>query len=377
MASMASWAAPMAAQEQGSAAGPRARWLAEGEAQLAAGLAEAALEAFERAAQMQHAADAEVGIVRSHMQAGEYRRALSFGSHAAGAHRDHPQAMALYVWLLRCGGEAAAARRYLAQGLQGSPDDPDLRWVSGSVPSTPKSSHPAATPAVADDRANQDTARPAWLGPSATGAGVAPWAHVSGSGVLLSDGRRAWVPLATIDGARELWLRNGLGQTAAAEVLQREPGLGVALLRLRTPLARHEVAAAARDPFPGSPGALVEFDPDAAPRAAWPMLRQGFFGRALMSSPARALGIEAPPGPRGGPVFDRSGRLAGMAVAAADGTDRLLSWGDLAAAAPDVPLERRAGPASDLPAGPPPGPAPVDAVYEAALRVAVQVLVAD
>jgi hypothetical protein len=55
----------------------------------------------------------------------------------------------------------------------------------------------------------------------------------------------------------------------------------------------------------------------------------------------------------------------------------LLSWGDLAAAAPDVPLERRAGPASDLPAGPPPGPAPVDAVYEAALRVAVQVLVAD
>jgi hypothetical protein len=338
---------------------------------LAAGQAEAALDAFERAAQLQHAADAEVGIVRSQMQAGEYRRALSFGAHAAGAHRDHPQAMALYVWLLHRGGEDAAARRYLAQGLQGAPDDPDLRWVSLWLPPSP-----APVPfqaAGSDERVGPADARPQWLGPGATGAEVGLRARVAGSGVLLSDGRQAWVPLATIEAARSVWLRNGLGQTVSAEVLRREPRLGVALLRLRMPLAGHAVAAAVRDPFAGSPGALVEFDPDAAPRPAWPVLRQGFFGRALPSSSTRALGIETPHGPRGGPVFDRSGRLAGMALAAEDGPDRLLSWAYLSAAAGDALPEQRPSPA----AGPLPDAAAVDMVYEAALRVALQVLVAD
>ncbi len=51
------------------------------------------------------------------MQAGEYRRALSFGAHAAGAHRDFPAATALYAWLLYVGGQDAFAARRLDAAL--------------------------------------------------------------------------------------------------------------------------------------------------------------------------------------------------------------------------------------------------------------------
>ena len=60
---------------------------------------------------MLHAPDTEAAQVRAHMQAGDYRRALAFGAHAASAHRrDWPAGTALYAWLLQAGGQAAAAR---------------------------------------------------------------------------------------------------------------------------------------------------------------------------------------------------------------------------------------------------------------------------
>jgi hypothetical protein len=360
----------------GSVAGvpeDRAGWLVRGEALLAAGQPEAALDAFERASQMQHAADAEIGIVRSHMQAGEYRRALNFASHAAGAHRDHPEAAALYAWLLYRGGETAAAGRYVAQGLQAAPGDAELRWVESWLPvreGEAKRGTNASDPTAAVKRAEQ---RPDWLGPETSGVAVARNARVVGTGVLFPNGDRAWVPLATLAGARTIWLRNGLGRTAAAEVTRLMPRLGVAMLTLRTPLNVHTVLPAAREPFPGSPGAMVEYEPGSVPRAEWPMLHQGFLGRSLQPPSARALGIGAPPGPRGGPVFDRNGRLAGIAMALPGEPDRLISWTDLALAAEPTEPATEAGPGLTLPTK----ALAVDAVYESALRVAVQVLVVD
>ena len=71
--------------------------LAEGEMHLAVGDVEEAQAAFDRAASLRHGADIEVSLVRTYMQAGEYRRALAFGAHAAGAHTDFPAATALYA----------------------------------------------------------------------------------------------------------------------------------------------------------------------------------------------------------------------------------------------------------------------------------------
>jgi hypothetical protein len=62
-----------------------------GEKALAGLDIERAYQYFERASLMQHAADAEMGLVRTAMQQGAYRRALAFAAHVAGAHLDSPK----------------------------------------------------------------------------------------------------------------------------------------------------------------------------------------------------------------------------------------------------------------------------------------------
>ena len=59
-------------------------WLGR-EALLASGKVAEARDAFEQAAALEHAADIELGILRSQMQAGHYRQALDFAAHTAGA----------------------------------------------------------------------------------------------------------------------------------------------------------------------------------------------------------------------------------------------------------------------------------------------------
>jgi hypothetical protein len=173
-----------------------------------------------------------------------------------------------------------------------------------------------------------------------------------------------------IGDARSIWVRNGLGQTAVARVV------GAATVASTTPtLLRLElepplpcpagIPAPEREPFAGSPGYTLEYAPGAGPEPAWPLLRQGFLGRPLAQPGDRLLGIDAPAGPRGGPVFDAQGRLAGVALRGKDGRDRLLAAAVLG--------EDFASPASG--AAPPAPRAAVDEVYELGLRLALQVLV--
>ncbi len=333
----------------------RQRLLDEGELKLASGDTEAAQQAFDRAALMVHAADTELALVRTYMQAGEYRRALAFGAHAAGAHRELPASAALYAWLLQAGGQAAPAGRLLDQALAAAPADAALLQARRQL-SAP---WPLAQDALA--------APPVRVRPYATQAQVPAAALAAGTGLLAADGRHAFLPASLIHGASGLWLRNGLGQTVAATLLRVDAPDGVALVRLDMPLpVPAGLAATPREPFAGSAASLVEYavSGDAAP--AWPWLRLGFFGRFAAVPGTRALGIEVPAGPRGGPVFDAAGRLAGMAWRDAQGVDRL--WpGDALAARLGVSMAV-VGEGAAAPAAP-------DAIYEQALRVALQVLV--
>ncbi|MBS0341591.1 MAG: hypothetical protein JSS56_13775 [Proteobacteria bacterium] len=340
----------------------RAELLARAEAELARGDAVQAGDTFERAAMMLHAADTEMGLVRSYMQAGQYARALAFCAHTAGVHRESPAAGALYAWLLRAGGQTAFAERTLEQGVQRAPDDAVVQETRQAftalmpVASTPllRTPHRMAPQAV-------------MLGGQAA---VPAAARVVGSAVLLDTGSLAVVPIAAVReaGDQGFWLRNGLGQTTQASV-QPDAALqaqGVALVKLKAPMdAGQGMQAAPREPFAGSPGFAVQYAPQQDAQPAWPWLSPGFFGAPALQGRARPLGIELAAGPFGGPVFDAQGRLAGMALPGPSGEATLLpasAWhGDgPPAAAPQAPSPSRV--------------APTEQVYETALRVTLQVI---
>ena len=334
--------------------------LDDGERLLAAGDAPAAQARFDQAALMLHAPDTEASLVRSYMQAGDYRRALAFGAHAAGAHRrEWPAGQALYVWLLQIGGQGVVARRMLDDALALAPDDAALL---------------AARSQLATDWPQADGVLrlpPLRIAPYSVGDAVPASARVVGSALLLARGEAALVPAsllgASAAGDRPIWLRNGLGQTVRARWAGHDDSIGLVYLLLGSPLPISALATADREPFGGSPGFMVEYAPASGPAAAWPLLRQGFFARPGSVPGQRLLGIPAPAGPRGGPVFNAAGQLAGMAVAAADGSDRLLPVALLAERFPAL--------------SPPPASAAgthradADAVYEQALRHALQVLI--
>lgn len=340
--------------------------LEQAERQLEAGEAEAALDTLDRAALMRHAADTELGLVRGMMAAGHYQRALAAAAHTAGAHRDQSAGSALYAWLLHLGGQEVFARRLLDEALRRAPTDALLQhaqaqlgepWPRAGAPLRQRPWHAAP---IAFTRAAADA-------PPAT-------AQVLATACLLPGGEEALLArsaVAALPAGAPLWLRNGLGQTVAVAARRATADADLDLLVLRAPLPAPAWSFAAREPFAGSPGAMVEFAPDTTGAPAWPVLRQGFFAGLPGSLPDRPLGLAAPRGPRGGPVFDAHGRFAGMAVAA--------QAADTRSPAPDrlLALHRlRAASGRALP-GAPTGPAPrvgPEVAYELALRGALQVL---
>lgn len=339
----------------------RAELLKTGEAALARRDAVAALDAFDRAALIVHAADTEIALVRSQMQAGEYRRALAFGAHTAGAHLDVIGGSLLYAWLLHLGGQSAIAQRLLADTQARLPDQPGAAALEQQI----RSGAPVASGLLLD--------LPTRLAPYGDRHGLPGAARVVGSAVLLPGGRQALVPLDLLPRSGRLWLRNGLGQLARATVDARWAAAGVARVRLASALPVSDtLRLAARDAFPGSPGFAVEYPatPDAAP--AWPILRTGFLGAPQGGSGQQLLGIDMPPGARGGPVFDAAGQLIGLALPArgkdhGQGGDRLV---------PVSLLKKAIGQA---PAPPLPGALPrssADAVYEGSLKTSLQVITA-
>jgi tetratricopeptide (TPR) repeat protein len=319
--------------------------LAEGEALLAAGDANAALEVLQRAANLAHTPQIECTITRAQVQAGAYRHALAFGAHAALSHRSFAQAMTLYAWLLHVGGQSVIAARLLDDALQRSPDDSVLRLARDELARPwPQAEGPLRQ-------------APLRCAPHAYGAAVPAVVEVTGSAVLAADGRSALVARSASDRAPHCWLRNGLGQTVRAEAESRT---GVwTVLRCEVPLPVPAVKASPAPVFAGSPIATCEYAATPHGEASWPVLRQGFAAR-LPSLGSRPLGIALPPGPRGGPVFDRGGRLAGVAYAGIAG--------DLLIAAAELPLGFKTDSTATA------AEAPLDGVYETALRLTLQVL---
>lgn len=350
----------------------RGELLKQGELLLSQRRTAEALAVFERAALILHAADSEMAIVRGHMQAGDYRRALAFGAHTAGAHLDVVGGSALYAWLLFAGGQTEVAQRLLAEARAHSASSPLIAAVSAQLATR----QPRATASL--------LALPARLAPYGDASGIPRSARVVGSATLLPGGKFALVPTALVPpGKAGLWLRNGLGQTAEATVTQRLPALGLTVFSLNTPLpVPDDYTVAPRDAFAGSIGYAIEHTSLPTPDAAWPLLRSGFLGGlADAGNPAsnwRNLGVDMPKGPRGGPVFDAAGQLTGIALppsarkGKAGEADFMVPVSAMKVALGALFAEPSKAPAS--PQAAPPPKASMDRVYESALKSSLQVI---
>lgn len=334
--------------------------MAEAETLLSRGDAAGAALGFDRAALREHAVDIELGILRSQLQAGEFRRALAFASHTAGAHGSDAGGSALYVWLLHASGQAAFGQRLLAQARARLPADARLAELQRLLADAPA----AATAALLEP--------PARLAPYASGAPVAAHARLVAAGLLVDAGRAALVPADRLPGASRLWVRDGLGRTAAAHVERSSGDATTTLLRLEPPLAPSAALAwetAPRDAFPGSPAYATSYARRADDQPAWPWLQPGFLGGVDASGRHQQLGIEIGAAALGGgPVFDSAGRLVGLARGDA-GARELVTIGRLRADF-DAVLPAPASAASA-------GRAAPDLLYERALQLTVQVLATD
>ena len=338
---------------------------------LASGRTAAALASFEQAAATQHSAEIEMGLVRSLMQSGSYREALAFCAHTAGGHLDTPAAAALYAWLLRAGGQEAFAARLLNQTLALAPDDAVAQATRRAF-----AADGLAPSGVMLDLPHRMAPQQQMQGGQAT---PLPGTRTVSSGVLFDGGQRAFVPRAAVQGARKLWVRNGLGHTTEAVVDSGSDQLGamdLAALRLVAPLESGAILLAPTDPFAGSPGFVVEYSSSTDASPAWPTLHDGFLGAFTGRDGWRRLGIDTPPGRFGGPVFDAAGRLAGIALqgVSLQGTTEAATmlpvsmFRDVASMTADgsVPARTAQPPASTRMAA--------DETYERALRVTLQVL---
>lgn len=363
---------PAASQTGGAAVSPqrlkeRADLLQAGEAALARMDANAAVDSFDRAALILHAADTEIALVRAYMQGGQYRRALAFGAHTAGAHLDETGGVALYAWLLHAGGQGVIAQRLLTQAQGSSPNNTLLAQVQARL----KSGAPLATGKL--------LALPIRLAPYGSSLGLPPSARVLGSGLLVASGRQALVPLALLPRSGKFWLRNGLGQLSRGTLQKRLPAIGLAWVRLESALPAPEDFWIAADAFPGSVGYAVEYIASRDSTPAWPMLRTGFLGAALGDGGERLLGIDMPAGPRGGPVFDAAGRLTGLALPA-----RVAKTGKSPTQDRLIPVSalqsqlKSSGQGTTMLGSPPPADLPpraaLDRIYETSLKATVQLI---
>lgn len=339
----------VAAEPPGGAAA-----LLEAERALREGRVDDALLLFERASLSGHAARAETGLVRAHLQQGQYRRALALAAHVAGEHADFPEGVGLYAWLLWIGGQTTLAERVLARAQERAPGESILVHTAALL-----RSHGESMPAAL----LEEPARYAPFSPES--AALPPGARVIGTGVVSGAGRLL-AALAVAPDAGRLWARDGRGRVCRVRAAGGPQRFGLMQLERLDPVdvEPESLATPPRAAFPGSPALVAGYATNPAPAPAWPLLRAGFL--RMPSAPARPYPLEGEAADKrlsGGPVFDVAGRWIGVAVGSDAGLAVVL-----------VPSLRAQGllAADAVPAA---GTSvAIDAVYERALTGTVQII---
>ncbi len=281
----------------------------------------------------------------------------------------HPHAAAawdrvgLYAWGLGHTAEAVEARRtararYAEQGRQGRVEAIDSWLAAIGQTEKPKAAPPKAPEPAEPPPPVQAPARPRIEAaplpppppppprpapktiPAAVLAQPEPLPFppgspiMTGSGIVLEGGRRIVTNRHVIDGQREIAVRNGSGHVRMARVIRTAPEDDLALLEIDTPFPDNPALPLARiaDPAPGRAAVVMGYPLIGILGDEQPALTEGIVAKnAGLANDPKTFQMTAKinRGNSGGPVFDRQGRLIGIAVGKMDTADIVAKGGPM------------------------------------------------
>ena len=339
---------------------------------LASGDAAKAATIYESLTQQGESLDAELGLVRASLQAGEFRKAVSWATLTAGEHTDSSEAVALLAYLHDRAGYTEQALEALNQLRTDRPDDPIAAAALATV-----LIDRGGKVSAADAAASRKWPRPSFeefpLGKHRVLAG--------GNGVIVDDGRHVLTYAAVLPpAAKSIYVRNGLGKVRRA--VRESGGPPGDLVRLKITEPYPAKWALPTDQIIAADGArfcfAFGFSASADPESHFPGISPGLVFRAdagtggLMQITS-ALGA----GHIGSPVFDPRGRLLGLSVGTGDITIRgenlrarvgagQFALRAVAARAADAAPARVNGPLPPMPA--------IEELYERLVPAVVQIV---
>mgnify|MGYP000592546868 CR=1 FL=1 len=322
--------------------------LAAGEPQRAAGL-------FEQAAtRYGESVEAELGMVRAHLQGGAFREALSFAYLVSGEHADSAAAAALLAYIEDRSGQTERALGRLKEAGTRFPDDPSLlaakteilidrgaavraaaeldAWLARHPDQAELHVLRSRAALAAGDRegakswrkraARSDVAaeirisplRPIPIMEPLKLAAEAAW-H-GGSGAVIDGGRRVVTLARIVAGAKGvIWVRNGLGTLRRAQVEALHEREGIAVLRLDRAYAvsTRWSPELMSEPVPGRACLVMGYPVAESPEPAYPALAAGLVFRAAGADAVQTT-VAQTAGFSGAPVFDVRGRWIGLSL---------------------------------------------------------------
>lgn len=324
---------------------------------LAQGDGPRAQDLFERAAnQFGDHTEAEVGLLRASLQAGDFAQAVAWANLIAGEDPDSTEAQALQAFVLDRTGHSEFGLQLLRTARAARPDDVALAaaegeilierglaaeaarrldaWIArnGGQPDIDRMRARAADALGDSSQAARFRARSSARTAPALDAGVAsstwprpgfqpfpvdlgaPW--TASSGLLLGGGTQVLTVAPGLAGEdARLWVRNGLGVLRAARLERIDADSGLAVLRLDEPFPSaigFDLANVAL-PAPGGPGFILGYAVSDPADASYPSMTPGLIVRADSGVKGwmHLTGWVGPSLP-GAPVLDASGRLIGL-----------------------------------------------------------------
>ena len=330
------------------AAAPPAASLEAANKALESGDAVSAVTIYEALTQQGESLEAELGLVKAALQAGEFRKAMSWATLVAGEHKDSAEAVRLLAYMQDRIGRSEHATTLLKESAA----------TSGSLSPAPPRVH--FEPFPAEGR------------------------HIlsTGNGLIVDNGTRVLTYSGVIpEAAGALYVRNGLGKVRRAE---REPGATRDIVKLRLAESFAPATAFPREQFIAPEGTrfcfALGYGPLTDPRSIYPAVAPGIVfradaGVANLMQVTSAIGA----GNAGSPIFDARGRFMGVAVGNGDiviggkNLRRQVGQGTFAIRITEPPLAA-AKAAPPTPAGKQPPMPAIEELYERLLPSLVQIV---